>query len=178
MTGGATVTLYAVDLADAERRWRSETLAERVAAVPGGRIAALAQTARAAAPGKQATLDETAAALSPLEARALFEGLLEDLAVAAVHDAPFSPLAEICDRLARRLEIRALELAALEAGPLVYPTELRAEPRADTADGRAAFVVWLEAGVKDVVEEAPEDLAEALAAVLRAGKTVVGQLLP
>ena len=184
---GATVTLLAVDLADAERRWRRETLAERVAAVPGGRLATAARLAPVAAAARRGKLAQVAAALPALDARGLFEALLEDLATAAIHDAPFSTLADLCDRLARTAKLRALELAALEAAPLAYPAELRAEPRPDTADGRAAFVVWLDgarlrldearAAAEALAQKAGDDLAEALAAVL-AGPAVVGQVLP
>ena len=182
---GATVTLLAVDLADAERRWQRESIADRVAAAPGGRVATAARLEPVAAAARRGKLAQVAAALPALEARGLFEALLEDLAVAAIHDAPFSALAEVCDKLARAAKLRALELAALEAAPLAYPAELRAEPRPDTADGRAAFVVWLDgpraadarAAAESLARQSGDELAEALAAVL-VGPTVVGQVLP
>jgi len=182
---GATVTLLAVDLADAERRWRRETLAERVAAVPGGRLATAARLEPVVAAARRGPLAQVAAALPALEARGLFDALVEDLAAAAIHDAPFSALAEVCDKLARAAKLRALELAALEAAPLAYPAELRAEPRPDTADGRAAFVIWLDGGrladaraaAETLARQSGDELAEALARVL-AGPAVLGQVLP
>jgi hypothetical protein len=184
MLAGATVSLFAVDLALAHRRWRSIAIDDALLLRPGGRLATLGL--RGGPPA------ELAAGLLPLEARALFEALVEDQADASLHDAPFSALAEVCARLARAAKNRGLELAALEAAPLAYPAELQREPARETADGRAALVTWLEGprlahAARALAEigdlggarrggELQGDLLDALRAVV-AGPVVVGQIL-
>jgi hypothetical protein len=155
-----TITVHGVDLAEVERRWRTQTVADFVRARPGGRVATLG-AGRGAFAGRE-----------------LFEALVEDLACASLHDAPFGALADVCERLGRIARSPALDLATLAGARLAFP-----------GDRDGALVVWLAGADREAAARAAaeavasprgsdfgRELLEVLVPVL-AGPDVVAQVI-
>jgi hypothetical protein len=133
---GATVSLFAVDLDRVLAVWRKASIAEHLADSPAGRAATVLGLASLAGADPSLTPARAAAGAPAADARNLFEALVEDLAVARLHDAPFMPLSHALASLARAGRLPRLEMSALQASPPAYPADVRAP------DG-AGLCAWL-----------------------------------
>ena len=161
MTASPTCTLLALDLAAVTEAWRSSALDTLCAARPGGRLAALL-----AAPVEGVIIDckrTAAAALAPVtlgERREVFDALAEDLALAALFDAPAEALAVVLGALGRLAKRTDLGLAGDEA--FAYPDDLLEDPGVQSSDRSGGLTTWLSGPPQ--IPAALAALPEALAA--------------
>jgi hypothetical protein len=133
---GATVSLYAVDLDGVLATWRKTTLAEHLSSWPAGRVATVLQLASLAQADRDLPPARAATGVPAADARNLFEALVDDLATARLHDAPFMPLSHALASLARAARQPRLDIASLQSAPTAYPADVRAP------DG-SGLVAWL-----------------------------------
>lgn len=197
-----TISLHAANLGAVIQDFRTRPLDHFLTKAPRGRLAAVLS-----APLDGVIVDgsrvaaKALAGVGALGRRAIFDALVEDLALASVFDAAAPALAEVmaaAAKLAGREELAAARLDA-DAAP-AYPPELLADaPGAVAQDNRIGLVTWLSdatlagaaaVAVRKLLEHPPDafpsadpslfrDLAESLVPVFRhaatAGHAVVAQ---
>jgi hypothetical protein len=144
-SSSATLSLFALDLTAVTTAWNKTKLDELARARPDSRVAAMlsAPLGGHIVDGGRPAAEALAAVPAP-DARAVFDALAEDHAVAGVWDAPADVVSEVFAALARVSRRRDLVLTALEAeAQFSYPTQLLEEPFVDSADARGGLVTLL-----------------------------------
>jgi hypothetical protein len=147
MSSPRAITLIAVAEKDVADAWRTRPLDELAAARPRGRLAALlageidGMIVDGTRPGQLAL-----AALGAPGRRRAWDALVEDLARAALHDAPAPALTDAFAALAKVAGRPELAAARLDgAADPAYPDELLEPPGASgpiSIGGKVAWVRW------------------------------------
>jgi hypothetical protein len=149
MTAARALTLLTIAPEEVLNAWRGQALDALARLRPRGRLAALL-----AEPLDGMIVDggqPASRALAPFGApsqRRVWDALLEDLAIAGLHDAPATTLSEVFAALVKLSGREGLAAARLDgAAEPAYPEALLEPPGASgpvSVGGKLGFVVWID----------------------------------